>query len=284
VFVLTANAQQSGIYSQYMFNGLALNPAYAGHDDVLSLTFLGRAQSVGLDGSPKTQTFSAHTPIIGQKVGLGFQLYHETIGVSEQTGTYLSYSYRLNFKNYTLSFGLQTGVNFYNSDYSMLLINDPGDPTFSNDLRETIFNFGSGVMLNNESFFAGLSVPQMLSARNEITQEQPIFFYGGYIWNLSTFIKFKPSALLKVESGRTVELDLNASVLFNDLLWAGVSFRPANALVFMFEFQATEQLAIGYAYDATVNSLRTAESGSHELLINYRFQFSQKGMISPRYF
>lgn len=267
-----------------MFNGLALNPAYAGHDEVLSLTFLARAQSVGLDGAPNTQTFSAHTPIMKQKIGVGFQLYHETIGISEQTGGYFSYSYRLKYREYTISFGLQAGANFYNSNYTALLINDPGDPAFSSDVRETVFNFGSGVLVNTDLFYVGLSMPQMLSAKNEITQEKPLFIYGGYLLNISSFLKFKPSTLLKIESGRPVEWDINASVLLNNMLWAGVSFRPANAVVFMLEFQANEQLAIGYAYDATVNELRTAESGSHEILINYRFRFSQKGTISPRYF
>ena len=110
------------------------------------------------------------------------------------------------------------------------------------------------------------------------------FLYGGYIWEISTFLKFKPSTLLKFESGRPVQWDINASLLLNNLLWAGVSFRPANALVFMVEFQATEQLALGYAYDATMNELRTVDTGSHEILINYRFKFSKKGTISPRYF
>ena len=184
---IVVQGQQSSIYSQYMFNGLAINPAYAGHDEVLSMTFLARNQSVGLEGSPNTQTFSAHTPFKRDKIGLGLQVYHESIGVTDQTGVYASYSYRLKYKSYTLSFGLQTGTNFYNSAYTSLLVNDPGDPAFSSDVKGTTFVIGSGVFLNNEFFYAGISTPQMLSATNEITQQKPFFLYGGYVFDISNF-------------------------------------------------------------------------------------------------
>ncbi len=285
LIVQKVSGQQSAIYTQYLFNGLAINPAYAGHDDVLSLTFLSRFQSIGIDGAPNTQTFSGHTPIKKDKIGLGLQLYHETIGITKQSGAYFSYSYRLKYNDYTFSLGLQAGANFYNSDYTSLLINDPNDPVFNSDLKTVTANFGSGIYVNSDRMFAGLSMPQMLQSNDpDVIQEKPIFIYGGYVFELNSFLKLKPSTLAKIVNGKTVEWDISASVLFNEILWVGMAYRPTNAASFLFQLQAIEQLQIGYAYDITLNELKTADSGSHEIMINYRFQYSQKGIMSPRYF
>lgn len=288
LFILIAQevlGQQSAIYSQYLFNGLAINPAYAGHDEALSLTFLSRFQSIGIDGATNTQTLSGHTPIKKDKIGLGLQLFHETIGVTRQSGAYFSYSYRLKYQDYTISLGLQAGANFYSSEYTSLLINDPDDPVFSTDLKSVTPNFGSGVYVNSDRMFAGISMPQMLPATDpEVIQEKPFFVYGGYVFDLTTFLKLRASTLAKIVNSRAIEWDITASVLLNEILWAGIAYRPTNAASFLFQLQATEQLQIGYAYDITLNELRTADSGSHEIMINYRFLYSQKGMMSPRYF
>jgi type IX secretion system PorP/SprF family membrane protein len=269
-----------------MFNGLSLNPAYAGVDKSLSLTFLARMQNVGLEGAPNTQTFSAHTPVKKDKIGLGLQFYHETIGVSEQTNIYAAYSYMLRYGKYTISLGLQGGVNFFKADYSQLLISDPGDPVFQSDVRSTNPNFGAGLFVSSDLMWAGLSMPQMLSAdgNGQVIQEKPVFLYGGYVFELTTFLKLRPSTLMKMVNGQGIEWNINASILFNDLLWVGASYRPNNAIVFLLELQATEQLMIGYAYDANINELSKAGSGSHELMLRYRFLYSQKGVSSPRYF
>jgi len=280
--------QQSAIYSQYLFNGLAINPAYAGHDGMLSTTFLSRFQSIGIKGAPKTQTFSLHSPIINKKIGVGLQVFHETIGVTDQSGIYAAYSYRISNDNLSISFGLQGGVNFYKIEYSSLLISDPDDPQFAEDIQSSTSNFGAGIFINTDLFFVGLSMPQMLNGTFDITaeaiSEQPIFLYGGYVFDLNPFVKLKPSSLLKYADGRIVEWNINASFLWNDLLWTGLSYRPNNAIAILLEFQLTEQLNIGYAYDMTINSLSKADSGSHEIMLNYQFKFSQKNVNSPRYF
>lgn len=270
-----------------MFNGLAINPAYAGTHKMLSATMLARVQSVGLEGAPQSQTFSAHAPIVKNKVGIGMQVFHESIGVSEQSGIYLSYSYRINYKDFTVAFGLQSGVNFYKSDFSKLAVPNPGDPVFSEDVRTATPNFGSGVFISNNRLYGGISLPQMLNVGNDtkvLVEERPFMIYGGYVFDLNSSLKLKPSTLIKMVNGKAVEWNINANLLFKELLWVGVSFRPVNALVFILDFQLTDQLALGYSYDATLGQLRTIESGSHELMLNYRFRFSQKGVISPRYF
>jgi len=281
------NAQQASIYSQYMFNGLAINPAYAGSHEMLSITALGRAQSVGLEGSPNAQTLSAHAPIIKNKVGVGLQIFHETLGVTEQTGIYGSYSYRIFYKDFTISFGLQTGINFYKSEFSKLRIDNPGDPVFDSDITSVTPNFGSGIFIKNKRLYGGVSLPQMLSLGNEnnvLLEEKPFMIYGGYVFDLTPGLKLKPSTLIKLVNGKAVEWNINANLMVKELFWIGLSFRPTNAIVFILDFQLTDQFAFGYSYDATLGQLRTIESGSHELMVNYRFRFSQKGVISPRYF
>lgn len=280
-------AQQSSIYSQYMFNGLAINPAYAGHDDLLSLTALARVQSVGLEGAPNTQTFSAHTPIVKNKVGVGLQLFHETIGVTDLTGVYASYSYRIEVSSFTLAFGLQAGVNFYKTRYTSLIVPDPGDPVFENDENSVTPNFGSGVLLTDKRLFVGLSMPQMLSVGNDnkvVVQERPFMLYGGYTLDLNEVLKLTPSTLIKIANGRPVEWNINANLIIKDMVWVGVSFRPVNAVVALLQLQLTDQLSFGYGYDITLGELSTIESGSHEFMLNYRFRFAQKDIISPRYF
>lgn len=280
-------AQQSSIYSQYMFNGLAINPAYAGQDNLLSITALARLQSVGLEGAPDTQTLSVHTPVVKDKMGLGLQFFHEKIGVTDQTGVFASYSYRIQISDFKLSFGLQAGVNFYNTQYSQLVVQNPGDPVFQNDERSVTPNFGSGVLLTNKMLFVGVSMPQMLSTGDKdktIIQETPFMVYGGYTFELNPVLKLTPSTLFKLVNGRPVEWNINANLIIKDLVWVGVSFRPVNAVVGMLQLQLTDQLSFGYGYDITLGELRTIESGSHEFMLNYRFRFSQKDVISPRYF
>ena len=285
--LLDASAQQASTYSQYMFNGLAINPAYAGSHEMLSITALGRIQSVGLEGSPAAQTLSAHSPIIKNKVGVGLQIFHESLGVTDQTGVYGSYSYRIFYKDLTISFGLQTGVNFYKTEYSQLRIDDAGDPVFGNDVTSVTPNFGSGVFIKNKRLYAGISLPQMLSVAKQdqvLVEEKPFIVHGGYVFDISPNLKLKPSTLMKLVNGKAVEWNINANLLVKELFWVGVSYRPTNAIVFLLDFQLTDQFAFGYSYDATIGELRTISSGSHELMLNYRFRFSQKGVISPRYF
>ena len=282
-----SKAQQSTMYTQYMFNGLAINPAYAGYDGMLSITALGRIQSLGLEGSPNTQSFTAHTPIVNDKIGVGIQFFHEQIGVTDQTGIYGSYSYKIYMDKFTLSLGLQAGVNFYKTYYTSLVTFNPGDPVFNEDTRSVTPNIGSGAILSNERLFVGLSMPQMLSVGSQekvIVQEKPLMLYGGLIFKLSPGIILKPSMLAKMVNGKPVEWNINAHVLIKDIVWIGASFRPVSAISLLIQLQITEQLSFGYAYDAAIGEISTIQAGSHEFMLNYKFRFSKKGVVSPRYF
>jgi len=228
----TAPGQTEGIYSQYMFNGLAINPAYAGHGGPLNLTFHSRLQSIGLDGAPNTQTFAAHSSLRNDKIGVGLLLANDKIGVTRHTGIYAAYAYKIKFEKAVLSMGLQGGANFINAEYSKLRINQPGDPNFQDgDIKRTKPNFGAGIFFNTKKLYAGISMPQMLGEGDkEVTQLHPFIITGGYVFSVSPGLKIKPNVLMKFVEGRAVEFNYNTNVLIQEVLWIGASFRPANTV------------------------------------------------------
>jgi len=301
VVLLLANvvsAQQTATYSQYMFNTLAINPAYAGSHEALSITALGRFQNVGLSGAPNTQTFSVHSPLINNRVGVGLLVIHDELSVIGQTGVHFSYAYRLPIKKdkSTLSFGLQGGMSMYNAQYSKLDLynsssNGPTDPAFSQDIRDSRPNFGAGVYYNTQTSYVGLSMPSMLNnvfdrGQNFTTvyQSVPIILTGGHVFTLNRVLKLKPNFLFKMVDGQPVEFDINANMLFDEVLWFGLSYKSSKQVVMITQFKINDQLQFGYSYTITAGPIRTVELGSHEVMLNYRFWFNKKGVISPRYF
>lgn len=285
-------AQQQATYAQYMFNGLAINPAYAGSHEALSVSLLSRFQNVGLPGAPTTQTFSAHSPLVNQRMAVGFMVIHDKIGVIGQTGVNAIYAYRIPMRNdANFSFGLQAGVGMYNARYSQLDTYDKSDILFAEDVRQTRPNIGAGIFYSSISWYAGISIPHMVNnifsrgnSYRTIKQSTPIIVSGGYVFTLNPMFKIKPNFLFKMVDNRPVELDINAHMLFDEVLWFGLSYKFSNAFTMMTEIQITDQFRFGYAYSVTTGLLRTAELGSHEILLNYRFKFNMKGIVTPRYF
>lgn len=287
-------AQQEAMFTQYMFNGLALNPAYAGSHESLSATALFRDQWTGLNGAPTTQTFSLHSPIRNAKIALGLQVIHDKITVFNQTGVTGSYAYRIFTDKGTLSLGLQVGFTSYNADLTELRPQDPSDNVFSVDVNKFMPNLGAGVYYYTDKFYVGLSVPQFINNSldeqvieedSDARQERHYFLTSGYMFELSHNVKLKPNFLLKVVEGAPIELDLNANVLFSDVLWLGLSWRSMADIDAMMQLQVTDQLLLGYSYDfANTTDLRRVNSGSHELMINYRFRYAKNKVITPRYF
>jgi len=286
-----AHAQQQVMYTQYMFNGLAINPAYAGSHETLSLTALAREQWVSIDGAPSTQTFSMHAPIKRKRIAVGLLLLNDKIGVTSQTGAYGSYAYKINFDNRsTLSMGLSAGFTYFNAAFSQVS-ND--DPSFSNaDVSEFQPNVGLGLYYYTDRFFAGISSPQILETtfdkNNQDSDSKLLRHYfatAGYVLDINDFLKLKPHALVKYVEGAPLELDLNASVLFQEVIWLGLSWRSFDSVDAIFQLQATPNFQIGYAYDfITTTDLSRVNGGSHEIMLNYRFNLSKKKVITPRYF
>ena len=288
---LVARAQQQPMFSQYMFNPLVLNPAYAGSDDVTSVTLLAREQWVGIDGAPSTQTLSAHTPLAKDRIGVGLMLINDRIGPTNQVGVYGSYAYKIPTRLGKLSMGLQVGFNTYRENLSGLTQTDPDDPNFAGDVSAFLPNVGVGLYFEAKNWFVGLSLPQALN-HNVRTQDQVVsteqvrhyFLTGGVLIGLSPDVKIKPNVLLKSVEGAPLEIDLNLNVLLKDIVWVGVGYRSLDAFVFLTEITVTEQFKFGYAYDLTASRLRNVNNGTHELMLNYRFAFKKDKVITPRYF
>lgn len=294
----SAVGQQTATYSQYMFNGLAINPAYAGSHDALSVSFLGRFQNVGLPGAPNTQTFTAHGALLDDRMGVGALVIRDNMSVINQTGVHLSYSYRipLNHKKAYLSFGIQGGASIYDADYSQLdLFNNPisgnSDPAFSNDIRSSRPNIGAGAYFTNQTSYLGVSMPAMMNNVFErgqdfttVYQSVPIILTGGHVFKINRVLKYKPNFLFKMVDSKPVEFDINNSLLLDEVLWVGLSYKSSKQVVFITQFKINDQLQAGYSYTITGGPLRVVELGSHEFMINYRFWYHKKGVISPRYF
>ena len=284
-------SQQEATYAQYMFNGLAINPAYAGQHKALSASVLSRFQNVGLPGAPTTQTFSVHSPLASQRFAVGALFVHDKIGVISQTEFSGVYAYRIPINPLaTLSFGIQAGISRYSAQYSLLDIYQT-DPAFSQDINESRPNIGAGIFYDHSTWYVGLSMPHMLnnifsrgSDLTSVRQPFPVILTGGYVFPISRAIMLKPNVLVKMVDNRIVEVDINANLLFDEVLWFGVSYHTSNAINLLIDLQLTDQIRLGYSYTVALGEIKTVEIGSHEIFLGYVFKFNSKGIVSPRYF
>ncbi|MEI6048364.1 MAG: type IX secretion system membrane protein PorP/SprF [Bacteroidota bacterium] len=289
--------QQDPMYSEYVFNQLIINPAYAGTHDVLSTTLLYRNQWVNIPGAPQTGILSIDAPIKNKNVGVGLNVEFDKIGVTKHTGITGIYSYKIKFVNSSLAFGLQAGVGFSNSNFTSVNYseNGQGDVAFQNNFHDVLPNIGFGIYYNADRFFAGLSIPQIagyaiqnaLYHKTESAQldlSNHYFLSTGYIFNLSPDIKLKPSVLLKYVKGAPLEIDINTIVSFYDIMALGVSYRSLASVDFLAQVKITNQVYVGYAYEYSTTRLNTFSSGSHEIMVQYFFDFSHAKIITPRFF
>lgn len=286
-------SQQTASFSQYLFNGLAINPGYAGSHGMLSFSGLSRFQNPGLDGAPITNTIALHTPLPNQSFGVGLMAIKDQIGIISQTGVHGVGAYRIFLDNSGerfLSMGLQFGTIMYDADYNKIDVRDP-EIAFEGHIRQSKPNFGAGIYYQTSSYYLGVSMPHLASNVFDrgpdfqtVYQNIPVVVTGGYLFFLNTTLRFKPNFLLKYVDGRFASLDINGSLLIDELLWVGVSYQLPSGVNLLTQFHVSEQLLFGYAYTLAQNDFRTANLGSHEILINYRFNFFKSGLINPRYF
>ena len=289
----TLKAQQEPMYSQYMFNMLNMNPAYAGNLGGDNVTLLYRMQWVGVDGAPKTGTLSWDKRLPDSNVGYGVQIYNDRLGIETTTGAQAFYSYRIPFDNSNFVFGLSAGALNYRAAYSRSTIVNPNDPLFEQDVNVILPSVGFGVLYNSERMYMGFSIPALLKTKVDIsntvvstTANHHYFLTGGYIFNLSNDYKLKPSTLLKAVEGSPLSFDLNMNIWYQNSLGGGLSYRYKDAVVGMFEIQLSPTLRLGYAYDYTLSSLKTYNvGGSHELMLRYEFNVPKyRKVLSPKYF
>lgn len=296
VCISTVNllAQQQAQFTQYMFNGLALNPAYAGTQGALSTTFVARQQWTNIDGAPRNLTFSAHAPILNNRIGIGIQVLSDEIGANSDLSANAVGSYQLPVSEKgTLSFGLQIGLDALETDYSDLQLGAIADPNFSGGgINEGKPNVGAGLYYYTDRTFVGLSAPRLIEnsfqsttdAENEFLQQRHLLLYAGHVIDLTPNLKFKPNILLRGVSGAPVNIDLNANFLFIERIWAGISWRTFDSIDLLAQYLITEQFSVGYSVDFTHTSLGNGSGLSHEFVLNYLFNFRKKSMLTPRYF
>ncbi len=294
------NAQQDAQYTQYMYNTIAINPAYAGSRGVMSIAALHRSQWVGLDGAPTTQTLNIHTPT-GKRVGLGLSIINDEIGNGTSQETYFdaAFSYTIPTGNIgKLSFGLKAGGHLLNIDFSKLsgFNEEQGANGFPNIDKKFSPNFGAGIYYHTNTFYAGLSVPNFLQtehfdssdvATSYLAKERMNFYLiTGYVFDVNSNLKFKPALLFKAVKGAPLQADLSASFLISDKFSLGAAYRWDAALSALLGFQITDQFMLGLAYDREITELGNTSfnDGSFEVFLRFEFFKSQRGVLTPRFF
>jgi len=294
------HAQQDAQYTQYMYNMPSINPSYAGSRERLSVTALYRSQWVGLEGAPKTQTLSLHSPIGYRGVGLGLGILNEQIGPTSETYFDVDFSYTIfTSKEGRLSFGLKGSVHLLDIQYSRLNqdISNPNgpDPLLQQDIENKFSpNIGAGVFYHNGKFYAGVSVPRILetthfeSSNISTAKEQMnLYLTMGYVFDLNQDLKFKPALLTKMVRGAPLQIDVAANLMFNDTFVLGAAYRWSAAVSGMFGFYIDNGFLLGLAYDRETTDLggTSFNAGSFEVLLRYDFKKGKGSPIrSPRFF
>lgn len=285
-------AQQDAQYTQYMYNTININPAYAGSRGVMSIFGLHRTQWVGLDGAPVTNAVSINTPLNNSNLGLGVSLVNDRIGPTVDNAISVDMSYTLKTsETLKLSFGIKATANLFNLDVNQLNPTNANDPSLQNLNNEFSPNFGAGLYLHSDKFYLGLSVPNFLEDTKYSDNSVSVFkermnFYaiGGYVFDISPSLKFKPAFLTKVVTGSPLQVDLSGNFLFFEKLTLGVAYRWDAAVSGLAGFQVSDGLYIGYGYDLETTKLKNYNSGSHEIFLRFELFKRYSKMVTPRFF
>ncbi|MFC4690449.1 type IX secretion system membrane protein PorP/SprF [Dokdonia genika] len=292
------SAQQDPQYTQYMYNTVAINPAYAGNRGVTSIVGLHRSQWVGLDGAPRTQSLSIHSPIGEGKVGLGLSIVNDALGPSQETYVGADFSYTINTsENGKLSFGLKAGGHILDVDFTKLTLFDVTDPRFSQNIDNKLSPIiGAGLYYHTENFYAGVSVPNLIETEHfdlsnnssSVIARERIHYYGimGYTFDISDQLKLKPSTLVKMVAGAPLQVDLTANFLVMEKLHLGAAYRWSAALSGLVGFQVSDSMLIGLAYDRESTDLGDTfyNDGSFEVFLRFELFNEYDRMLTPRFF
>ncbi len=287
------SAQQLPLYSEYMFNTFEINPAYAGGRDAVQITSMFRKQWTGFKSAPQSTFLSVDMPIPDKRIGLGLKIVDDRDELTKTIGAQAAYSYKVPMGEYsTLALGLQAGAMNFKSDFTKVDVIDPNDPSFSQVVNSVKVNFGTGIFFNTESFFVGISIPNLIKQnlkKNDITnssdirQNTHIYFNTGYVFALNDDFVFKPSVLVRGLVGSPVSFDVNANLWIADMLSLGASYRNNSAIVGIINLRVLPELYMGYAYDHSISRLNIIAKGSHEVILRYEIP-NGRTSLSPRYF
>lgn len=289
---LVGFAQQDAQYTHYMYNTINVNPAYAGSRGVLSAFLLHRTQWVGLDGAPVTNSFSVNTPIGDTNLGAGLSFVNDRIGPTSENKISVDVSYTVpTSEDYKLAFGVKGSANLFNLDRDKLNPENQNDLTLQNIDNNFSPNVGAGIYFYSEKLYVGVSVPNFFETFRyddntiAVNKERMNFYLiGGYVFDLSENLKFKPAFLTKVVEGAPLQLDVSGNFMFMDRFVLGAAWRWDAAVSVMAGFQITDGLFLGYGYDMETTQLRRYNSGSHEVFLRFELIRRQDRIISPRFF
>lgn len=277
--------------SIYMYNPLYFNPAYAGSKDAISAVAIGRFQWINYNGAPRSQWFSVHAPLMFKSIGVGAHMVNDKIGKRNRTSAFadVSTGIALN-KTSRISVGLSAGIDVLGYDFTNATVNDVTDPFYGQQISATKPNVGAGVYYYGNRHYVGISSPRLLEASIRTDQDlikqvnaRHFFVAAGYVFDINSVLKFKPSTLIKFTPNAPLTFDVNASLLSYERLWTGLMYRfnesiGANIGVIIKDF------TIGYVYDFPYNGLRKYQSGSHEIFLQFDIRTKKTPYTSPRYF
>ena len=300
--------QQLPQFSQYIFNGLHVNPGYAGYKGEPYIQSTYRSQWINFPGAPETFTVTADFSANEGTMGFGFSLMSDNLGPARTTGGLVTYAYRIQTgRKSWLGLGVSAGVSEYAIDGNLL---DPNDFPDSEIPVGTINlftpNLNSGLFFHNDRFYAGFSVYNMIGKKalekEDVALAYHDFHYyltAGYLLDLGETVKFKPSFLIKEVKGAPTNYDINAMFLFYERIWVGGSYRSnmkiwndnlqenlsnRNAVAAVIEIFPTDRLRIGYAYDHNLNVLQDYRNNSHEFSIGFYMIPRKAVMRNQRWF
>jgi type IX secretion system PorP/SprF family membrane protein len=286
IFILLSSegfSQQKPVLSQYMFNGMVLNPAYAGRHDYTTFTAMYRDQWINVPGAPKLTTFAGHSGFKDRNIGVGLMVSEDRIGVHSNISVFGSYAYVLRLHDGSkLSMGLQGGLDVLRSDWSQLTLDDINDPVLTGSESNLFPNFGTGLYYFTESYYIGFSVPYILASRKtknndlfrDVRHSRNYYLTGGLRFDIGYKVKIKPSGLLRIEDNMPLAFDLNMNFYYDEIIDIGLSYRSGDSVIGILGLQVNKYLKFSYAYDYIISGLTTYTKGSHELMLQYRINFS----------
>ena len=286
-------AQQDPQYSQYMFNQLAINPAYAGSKEAISAATFLRTQWTGVSGAPKTETVTIHGPFARKKVGLGAAMIADQIGPTKSIGFMGSYAYRIKIKNGKLSFGLRAGIYNYTFNWDDITYKDQADVYNSHTTTSKVVpTADAGIYYYSRTEYIGFSATHLYNGRlttvsnvsgDDVRFSRHYFLTAGKAWALSENFIFNPSICVKGAKGSPYTLDANLSLNIDKKLWVGVSGRSSKDMVVYMQVNLTEKLKLGYAFDFGFSKIAKFGGGTHELVLSYDFNLIKSKILSPRH-
>jgi len=289
---LGSYAQQDAQFTQYMYNTINVNPAYAGSRGAMSIFALHRTQWVGLDGAPTTNAVSINTPFNNSRLGLGVSLINDKIGPMQENTISTDLSYTIpTSETVKLSFGVKATVNLFDIDINKLTPAQGGDPSLQGFSNKISPNIGAGIYLHSDKAYVGLSIPNFIESNryndNDVKvfkEKMSYYLIAGYVMDLNYNLKFKPALLTKMVQGAPLQVDVSGNFMFADKLTLGLAYRWSASVSAMAGFQVSEAMYIGYGYDLETTKLDNYNSGSHEIFLRYEIFKNNKKITTPRFF